>query len=85
MHFGAPAGGEDGKGGGEGGGEGGGGASPTPAAPSAPSVPAKAALDQQPWLCYRWGAHRFRLPAPTCTCKIIDFGLSSMRVSGVRR
>ena len=74
MHFGAPAGGEDG----EGGGEGGGGA-------SAPSVPAKAALDQQPWLHYRWGAHRFRLPAPTCTCKIIDFGLSSMRVSGVRR
>ena len=81
MHFGAPAGGE----GGEGSGEGGGGASPTTATPSAPSVHAKAALDQQPWLHYRWGTHRFRLPSPTCTCKIIDFGLSSMRVSGVRR
>ena len=45
----------------------------------------RAPLDQQPWLYYRWGAHLFRLPTPTCTCKIIDFGLSSMRVSGARR
>jgi len=45
----------------------------------------KAPLDQQPWLYYRWGGHLFRLPTPTCTCKVIDFGLSSMRVSGARR
>ena len=45
----------------------------------------KAPLGQQPWLFYRWGDHLFRLPTPTCTCKVIDFGLSSMRVSGVRR
>lgn len=45
----------------------------------------KAPLDQQPWLYYRWGGNLFRLPTPTCTCKVIDYGLSSMRVSGARR
>lgn len=48
------------------------------------AVQRAAPLEQQPWLYYRWGAHLFRLPTPTCTCKIIDFGLSSMRVSGAR-